>query len=209
MRMLRILLTAGPTHEPIDPVRYIGNRSSGRMGAAIASAALHAGHQVTLVVGPVSIPMPQEALRMDVQTSREMYDAVMAALPEHDMLIMSAAVADFRPKAVLEGKIERGGTLSLELEATQDILAAAGRLKRDGQVTVGFSLVGEAEIERSRRKLVAKNLDLIVHNTPQTLGGNQIDATLLYRDGRSEKLGCRDKAAFADMLLQRAVALVR
>src|SRR5580704_2263691 len=137
---MRILITAGPTHEPIDPVRYLGNRSSGQMGRSLAEAATNSGHSVTLILGPVSVEMPQAARRIDAQSSGEMHKAVLDEFPRHELLLMAAAVADFRPTVVRQEKIERGGTVSLELTATEDILAAAGAIKRADQRTVGFSL---------------------------------------------------------------------
>src|SRR6266542_1356817 len=106
---MRILITAGPTYEPIDPVRFIGNRSSGKMGAALAETARGAGHDVTLIVGPVSAGMPADVRRIDVMSSSEMHEAVMREFPQHELLIMAAAVADFRPKKVLSEKVHRGG----------------------------------------------------------------------------------------------------
>jgi len=138
---------AGPTREPIDAVRFISNRSSGKMGAALADAALRAGHEVTLVVGPVLVAMPERARRVDVETAADMHAAVMRLFPEHDLLLMAAAVADFRPRYVRDNKIERDGTLAIEFEATEDIVAAASRAKRPDQRTVGFSL----ESVRKRR----------------------------------------------------------
>src|SRR5205823_607744 len=159
---MKVLITAGPTYEPIDPVRFIGNRSSGQMGAALASAALKAGHKVTLILGPVSAGMPEGVSRIDVSSSREMHEAVLREFPKHDLLIMAAAVADFRPKSSRTEKIERGVTLTIELEPTEDIAAAAGKIKQPHQRTIGFSLVGRGEIVRSRQKMAKKNFDLIV-----------------------------------------------
>jgi phosphopantothenoylcysteine decarboxylase/phosphopantothenate--cysteine ligase len=206
---MRILITAGPTYEPIDPVRFIGNRSSGQMGAALASAASAGGHSVTLILGPVTAPMPAGARRIDVFSSRDMYDAVLREFPNHDLLIMAAAVADFRPKSINEQKVERGGTLTIELESTEDILAAAGRIKRPDQRTIGFSLVKRGQIERSREKLRRKNADLIVYNPLDTMSSATIESILLYPDGRGEELPSRAKAEFADILIQRAEALFR
>src|SRR3954464_10170631 len=107
---MRVLITAGPTYEPIDPVRFIGNRSSGQMGAALARAARDAGHEVTLILGPVTAPMPDDVRRIDVFSSGDMHDAVLREYPAHDLLIMAAAVADFRPKNVQMKKVERGGS---------------------------------------------------------------------------------------------------
>src|SRR5215218_6571106 len=165
---MNIVITAGPTYEPIDPVRFIGNRSSGQMGAALATAATRAGHEVTLILGPVTAAMPPHVTRIDVFSSRDMHDAVLRAFPQHDLLIMAAAVADFRPKSISEQKVERGGTLTIELESTADILAAAGAIKRPDQRAIGFSLVKRGEIERSREKLRRKNADLIVYNPLDT-----------------------------------------
>src|SRR5918993_3471348 len=109
---MKILITAGPTYEPIDPVRFIGNRSSGRMGASLANAATSRGHEVTLLLGPVTASMPTNVRRIDVMSSREMHAAVLRGFPNHDLLIMAAAVADFRPKSSAMKKIERGGTLT-------------------------------------------------------------------------------------------------
>jgi len=204
---MRILITAGPTHEPIDPVRYVGNRSSGLMGSALADVALKTDNTVTLIVGPVATAMPADARRINVETSRQMHDAVLAEFPNHDLLIMAAAVADYRPRSVREEKLERGGTLVLELEATEDIIADAGRIKRADQRTVGFSLSKAGDLDRAREKLRRKNLDLIVYNSYPTLGSDSVEAVLLWPDGRSETLPSRSKARFADILLQRAAAL--
>ncbi len=173
---MRILITAGPTREPIDPVRYIGNRSSGQMGRSLASAALAGGHSVTLILGPISVEMPANARRIDVESSREMYEAVLKEFPNHDLLIMAAAVADYRPTKVRQEKMDRTGTLTLELEATEDILAAAGQIKQPSQRTVGFSLVSHANLDRSIEKLKRKNLDLIVSNPLQTMNSQTIQS---------------------------------
>jgi phosphopantothenoylcysteine decarboxylase / phosphopantothenate---cysteine ligase len=206
---MRILITAGPTHEPIDPVRYIGNRSSGLMGAALGSAALKAGHQPTLILGPVSAPMPGGVRRIDVVSSRDLLDAVLREFPAHDLLIMAAAVSDFRPKNVPMRKVQRGGTMTIELEATEDILAAVGRIKRADQRTVGFSLVEPGDLQRSREKLARKNLDLIVHNPLDTMSSTTIKPVLIYADGRTEELPAQSKAEFADMLLARSADLFK
>ena len=204
---MRILITAGPTYEPIDPVRFIGNRSSGQMGAALANAATSAGHEVTLILGPVTAPMPADVRRIDVMSSRDMHDAVLREFPNHDLLIMAAAVADFRPKVSATKKIERGGTLTIELESTEDIAAAAGAIKRADQRTVGFSLVGRGDLARTKKKLVRKNLDLIVYNPLDTMSSKTIESILLWSDGRIEELPLRDKQSFAQTLIERSTAL--
>jgi phosphopantothenoylcysteine decarboxylase/phosphopantothenate--cysteine ligase len=204
---MRILITAGPTHEPIDLVRYIANRSSGKLGVALASAAKGAGHEVTLILGPVNVDVPAGVRRIDVVTSRDMHDAVLLQLAEHDLLIMAAAVADYRPRELSAAKIHRGGKLVLELEPTEDIVAAAAKIRRQDQRIIGFSLVDRGDLARSREKLARKNLDLIVHNPTDTMSSDAIEATLLHPDGRAEELSSRSKVQFADILIQRATAL--
>jgi len=202
---MRVLITAGPTYEPIDPVRFIGNRSSGQMGAALASAAIEARHEVTLVLGPVTATMPvhERVRRVDIFSSRDLHDAVLREFPSHELLIMAAAVADFRPKQVRTEKVERGGTMTIELEATDDIAAAAGAIKKPHQRTVGFSLVERGNLARSREKMTRKKLDLIVYNPLDTMSSTTIESVLLYPNGRSEELGFRSKRDFADILMQR------
>jgi phosphopantothenoylcysteine decarboxylase/phosphopantothenate--cysteine ligase len=207
MNPLRILITAGPTWEPIDPVRYIANRSSGKMGAALAQAALAAGHSVTLIAGPITVPMPAVSTRIDIQTAQQMHQAVLAQWPAHDLLIMAAAVADYRPTASAPAKRESGQPFALQLEPTPDIAAAASEGKRPDQRTIGFSLVAEDQLDRSLHKLWRKHLDLLVHNPLETMDSPTIKATLLWPDGRREALASRSKADFADNLLQRALAL--
>jgi phosphopantothenoylcysteine decarboxylase/phosphopantothenate--cysteine ligase len=206
---MHTLITAGPTYEPIDPVRFIGNRSSGQMGGALARAAIEAGHQVTLILGPITAPMPPEARRIDVLSSREMFDVVMREFPAHDLLIMAAAVSDFRPKQVRSTKTERGGTLAIELEATEDILAAAGAIKQPHQRTIGFSLVARGDFDRTREKLARKKLNLIVYNPLETMSSGQIESVLFYSDGRTEDLPMLDMDAFAKVLSERAGALFK
>lgn len=204
---MRILITAGPTHEPIDAVRFIGNRSSGQMGAALASAALDAGHQVTLVLGPITAIMPVAPRRIDVETAAEMRQSVLEEFPRHDLLIMAAAVADYRPKTALPDKLARGGNLLIECEATEDIVAAAGQIKRANQRTVGFSLEAGGNIARSREKLINKKLDLIVYNPMATINSAMIESILLWRDGKTEELPARPKSQFASELIERAASL--
>ena len=204
---MRILITAGPTREPIDPVRYIGNRSSGKMGAALARAALKAHHSTTVILGPVAEPYPSEARRIDVETSAEMLDSVLREFPAHDLLIMAAAVADYRPVATSAQKLSRESARVLELEPTEDVIAAAGRIKKSSQKTIGFSLESTRDLDRVRGKMRQKNLDLVVYNPLATIASDSIQPSLLYADGRVENLESRSKADFADMLLQRAAQL--
>jgi phosphopantothenoylcysteine decarboxylase/phosphopantothenate--cysteine ligase len=177
------------------------------VGQGLATAAIKDGHAVKLILGPVTISMPKSAERIDVETARQMHDAVMTEFPHCDLLIMAAAVADYRPIAVNPKKLERGQMQTIELEPTEDILAAVGAIKRPDQRTVGFSLVDKADLARSVEKLQRKNLDLIVSNPLETMNSLTIDAVLLWPDGRSEELPCRSKPLFADNLIKRAIAL--
>jgi phosphopantothenoylcysteine decarboxylase/phosphopantothenate--cysteine ligase len=151
--------------------------------------------------------MPGGVRRIDVETSAEMQRAVTEEFPAHDVLIMAAAVADYRPKGIEQGKIERAGVMTLELEATEDIIARASRGKRADQRTVAFSLESAGNVDRARQKMLRKGVDLMVYNPTFTMNSDTVEATLLYPDGRSEELPCRGKDDFADILLQRVVAL--
>lgn len=204
---MRILITAGPTREPIDPVRYIGNRSTGKMGAALAQAAIKARHSVTTVLGPVVAPFPSEVRRIDVETAAEMFDAVLRQFDSHDLLIMAAAVADYRPIAASAQKLARGNARVLELEPTEDVIAAAGREKKAGQRTIAFSLESAPDLDRVRRKMLEKKVDLMVYNPVSTISSDSIQPAILYPDGAVEPFQSRSKADFADMLLQRAIRL--
>jgi phosphopantothenoylcysteine decarboxylase/phosphopantothenate--cysteine ligase len=158
-----VLITAGPTREKIDPVRYLTNRSSGRMGYALAEAALRRGARVLLVSGPTSITPPGAAEVTRVESAEEMRDAVLRLLPQASIVIKTAAVSDYRPKAAAGQKIKRKGPMSLELEATPDILKELSS-KKGTQIIVGFAAETENVLENARQKLVAKNLDAIVVN---------------------------------------------
>jgi phosphopantothenoylcysteine decarboxylase / phosphopantothenate---cysteine ligase len=158
-----VLVTAGPTREPIDPVRYIGNRSSGKMGYAVAEAALRRGAKVILISGPVALKPPSAAEFVSVQTAREMRDAVMARLERAGIVIKAAAVADFTVRHAAGQKIKRKGPATLELEPTPDILAEVGANK-GGRIVVGFAAETENPLENARKKLESKSLDAIVLN---------------------------------------------
>jgi phosphopantothenoylcysteine decarboxylase/phosphopantothenate--cysteine ligase len=205
-----VLVTAGPTQEPIDPVRYIGNRSSGKMGFALAAAAAQRGAEVTLVAGPVSLATPRNVRRIDVGTAREMEEAVLEHFPRVDLLLMAAAVADFAPVAASGEKIKREQTGSagwtLELRQNPDILKSAGE-RKSRQVVVGFALETENGEEHARRKLQAKHCDLIVLNSATEAGaGFGTDTnivTLLGADGSVERLPMLPKIDVAHRILTR------
>ena len=158
-----VLITAGPTREKIDPVRYLTNRSSGRMGYALAEAAVRRGARVLLVSGPTSIDPPAAAEITRVESTAEMRDAVLKLLPQATIVIKTAAVSDYRPKAQAEHKIKHKGPMTLELEATPDILKEIS-LKKESQIIVGFAAETEDVLENARQKLVSKNLDAVVVN---------------------------------------------
>src|ERR1700683_5288111 len=158
-----VLITAGPTREKMDPVRYLTNRSSGRMGYALAEAALRRGAHVLLVSGPTSLKAPGAAEVTSVESAEEMRDAVLSLLPQASIVIKTAAVSDYRPKVAAGQKIKRKGPTTLELEATPDILKELAS-KKTSQIVVGFAAETENVLENARQKLVAKNLDAIVVN---------------------------------------------
>jgi phosphopantothenoylcysteine decarboxylase/phosphopantothenate--cysteine ligase len=205
----RVLVTAGPTQEDLDPVRYLTNRSSGKMGYAIAKAAARRGAEVTLVSGPVSLAASKYVSLVPVRSAQEMYEAVMAAAKDADVVIKAAAVADYRPASVADNKLKKkDGELSIPLERTKDILAALGESKRPGQFLCGFSMETENMLENSRKKLEKKHLDLIAANNVKVAGaGFAVDTnvlTLITPDELKE-LPLLSKDAAADALLDEIV----
>ena len=166
-----ILITAGPTYEKIDPVRFIGNYSSGKMGFALAAECARRGADVTLVAGPVSLSTPEGVNRIDVESCQEMYEASTKAFPKMDAAILCAAVADFRPETTADQKIKREkDDLVLRLQPTHDIAQQLGKLKTDNQVLVGFALETNDEEVNAKKKLAKKNLDFIVLNSTRNKG---------------------------------------
>lgn len=165
MTGVKVLVTAGPTVEKIDPVRYITNHSSGKMGYALAEAAANRGADVTLISGPVNLEPPMFVKTVKVESAKDMYNAVTDAFSDCDILIKAAAVADYTPEAVSDEKIKKNdGTLSLVLSKTKDILKAVGQLKKDNQFVCGFSMETSNLVENSKKKLASKNCDMIVAN---------------------------------------------
>ena len=207
-----VLVTAGGTQEPIDPVRFIGNRSTGKMGAAIAAAALGRGARVTLVIGSVSAPLPEGATIVRVETTAEMRDAVVDLLGSADALIMAAAVADFRPHRAATAKLNRGEGLTLELEPTEDILAGAAAAARapgaraPRPILVGFA-AETGSLERAADKLARKGVDLLVANDVSEegsgFGTDTNRVSILTAAGDREDLPLLAKSAVADILLDR------
>ena len=171
---LNILITAGGTREFIDPVRFIANASTGRMGYALARAVIKAGHAVTLITTPTTLRPPKEATVIDVVTSDEMFKAVKGQFEKCDCLIMAAAVSDYKPAASSKTKIKKEqALLRLDLKPTRDILKWAGRNKRKSQAVVGFALEDTNILANAERKLKSKKLDMIVANTPAAIGAER------------------------------------
>jgi phosphopantothenoylcysteine decarboxylase/phosphopantothenate--cysteine ligase len=186
---VRVLVTAGPTREPVDPVRFLSNRSSGKMGYALAEEAAARGASVTLVSGPTHLPCPPNVALVSVETTAEMAEAVLARAATADVIIAAAAPADFRPSAVAAQKIKKSGAPpSIALEKTTDILAAVGAAKRSDQVLVGFAAETENLLENARAKLAAKDLDWIVANDVTQAGaGFDADTNIVTLLGPEEQ----------------------
>ena len=204
-----VLVTAGPTREKIDPVRYLTNRSSGRMGYAIAEAALRRGARVLLVSGPVAVTAPGAAEVTRVETAEEMQAAVLKLLPESTVLIKTAAVADFRPKRAAGQKIKRKGEMTLELEPTADILAQVARRKTT-QTVVGFAAETENVLENARKKLASKSLDAIVVNDVSSEGvgfDSERNAVTIISAGEVVEVPETSKWEVAQRVLDQVVKL--
>ncbi len=203
---LRIVVSAGPTYEDLDPVRFIGNRSSGKMGFAIAAAAARRGAQVLLVAGPVALATPAGVQRVDVRSAAQMHDAVLAGLPA-DVYVGAAAVADFTPRQVAAGKIKkRDGEdgLTLELVRTRDILADVAGHARRPRLVVGFAAETDSVDSNARAKLVKKKVDLIAANRVGVEGSgfeSDDNALVVYWNGGEQALGPAPKTELADRLL--------
>lgn len=200
---LRILVTAGPTREPIDTVRYISNRSSGKTGYQIARSARRRGHDVTLISGPVCLTRPKNLQVQYITTANDLLQACLQCLPHVDAIIMTAAVCDYRTQEVNPHKIKKSSSdISLHLVETVDVAAHLGRQKRPGQILIGFALEDNNAQANARGKLNRKNLDAIVLNSPPTLDADTIDAELIYAQGTSETLGLLTKQRFASRLVR-------
>lgn len=202
---VNVLITAGPTEEPLDPVRFITNLSSGKMGYALAAAAHRRGAKVTLISGPASLSVPPVEKVVKVRTAKEMHKAVMESYKKADVIIKAAAVADYRPKISAEEKIKKDGKkLSLELERNPDIIAEIGKNKGN-RVLVGFAMETQNLLANARQKLTKKNMDLIVANNLREEGaGFRTDTnviTIIDRTGQSESLGKMTKIEAADAIL--------
>ncbi|MCD2491232.1 bifunctional phosphopantothenoylcysteine decarboxylase/phosphopantothenate--cysteine ligase CoaBC [Lacrimispora sp. NSJ-141] len=201
----RVLVTAGPTRESLDPVRFLTNHSTGRMGYALAKMAMYRGARVTLVTGPAEIQKPDFVETVEITTAKELFKEVTERAPEQDIIIKAAAVADYRPVFVSEEKVKKSDdSLSIQLERTEDTLGYLGRNKRPGQFLCGFSMETENMVENSRKKLKKKNLDMIVANNVKVEGagfGTDTNVvTILTAEGETE-LPKMSKDAAAGIIL--------
>lgn len=209
----RLVVTAGPTREEVDPVRFISNHSSGRMGVAIAAAAWRRGAEVTLIHGPLAVSVPRGVQAVPVESTDQMCRAVAGAIPTADALVMAAAPADFRPRDPEPLKVRKSeAPAALELEPTPDILLSTRPLRPAGLVTVGFALETGDPRASAREKMVRKGLDMIVANDATEPGaGFGVDTnrvTVIHADGREESLPLQAKTTLADELLDRVAALL-
>ena len=209
----RVLITAGPTYEKIDPVRFIGNYSSGKMGFAIAEECRKRGADVTIVAGPVSLKTPEDVKRIDVESCEDMYNAATSTFATSDVAILSAAVADFRPADVADKKIKRGDDdMVIRLCPTHDIAAALGKAKTDRQTIVAFALETNDEETNAQRKLEKKNADFIVLNSLQNKGtcfrtdDNQIEIISRVNKKNYPKCSKAETAVYIVDELERVVA---
>lgn len=208
MQGLHVLVGAGRTEEPLDPVRMITNRSSGRMGFAIAEAARERGARVTLVSGPVSIEPPHGVQVERVTTALQMQRAMQAAAARADVILMAAAVADYRPARTSSQKLKRSGSdMTLALTPNPDILAGLGRARKPRQVLVGFALETDDGVSRARGKLTAKRCDLIVLNSPDAGIGTDTNRVTLVEQRSSTELPERSKREVAEAILDRVLEL--
>ncbi|MBO7610114.1 MAG: bifunctional phosphopantothenoylcysteine decarboxylase/phosphopantothenate--cysteine ligase CoaBC [Muribaculaceae bacterium] len=210
----KVLITAGPTIERIDPVRFISNFSSGKMGFALARECACRGAQVTLVAGPVNLKVTHPSIeRIDVESAVQMHDAVMSRFPDTDVAILCAAVADYRAKNIADKKIKREHTdvPTIELEKNPDIAKATGEAKRDGQITVGFALETDNEQVNAQEKLGKKNLDMIVLNSLRDPNaGFAVDTnkvTIIKRNGKVDEYDCKPKSEVAVDIVNEIVEL--
>ncbi len=200
---VRILITAGPTREPLDPVRFLSNASTGAQGVALARAALERGWSVDLVHGPLQVSLPSGVTTHAVTTTREMLDACLALHPHVNVVIGAAAVCDFRPRSIEEAKHKRSTpTWLLELFPTEDILESLGE-RKDDKVHVGFALETDDLIASATDKLRRKKLDWIVGNSPAAIGAASSEYVLLGSDGSQHRLGTLSKGNLAATLLDR------
>ena len=204
---MRIVISAGPTREAIDPVRFITNRSTGKMGYAIARAAVKMSLQTVLVSGPVNLTPPEGVEFVPVESAAEMAEAMKKAAADADIIVMAAAVADYRPKQYSTSKVKKSdGDMCIELERTEDILLSLGKNKKPGQILVGFAAETDDLLQNAQGKLERKNLDYIAANIVgvpgRGFGADNNAITLLSRDGSRTEFALQSKEALAESLLK-------
>lgn len=204
-------MTAGPTVEAVDPVRYITNHSTGKMGYALARACMLRGAQVTLITGPTAIPKPRFVETVPITSAKEMFDAVVERFKEQDLIIKAAAVADYRPKQTAQDKIKKQGEhMALELERTDDILQYLGDHKKAGQFLCGFSMETKDMLENSRKKLKKKNLDMIVANNLKVKGagfGTDTNVITMLTEREEVSLPLLTKEEAANRILDQILSM--
>ena len=210
----KVLITAGPTHEQIDPVRFIGNNSSGKMGLALAKQAKNLGADVTLIIGPNKLETVDGINWVNVKTADEMYKQVHASVKKADIIIMSAAVADFKPKNTSLQKIKKNNSaLQIELEPTKDILKSVGEIKTNKQLLVGFALESDHELKNAKDKLKSKNLDLIILNSLNDKGaGFEFDTnkiTIIDKKNKIDNFELKSKSDVAKDIFNKIVSLLK
>ncbi len=208
--MARILITSGPTRQYLDPVRYLTNASSGRMGVALAEAAIAQGHHVTVVSGPVAVEYPTAARVIAVDTTDDMLAAVLEHFPQHDGLIGAAAPCDYRPHRVHAGKIAKDGRpLTLELIETADVVATAAHSKHSHQWVVGFALETEDQRFRAIVKMQRKCCDMMVSNGPSAINATDNSVEIIAADGSTLAVASGSKREVADAILRAAEPLMQ
>ena len=212
LRGQRVLVTAGPTQEAMDPVRFLSNHSTGKMGYAVAARAAMRGADVTLVSGPTALDTPEGVQRVDIVSARDMYDAVISRADRQDMIIKAAAVGDYRPAETASEKLKKGeGEMTVALARNPDILAELGRRKHPGQLLCGFAMETQNLLDNAADKLRRKNCDMLVANSLRDKGagfGTDTNvATLLFADGRRETPPLMSKEDLADVILDRLLAM--
>ena len=212
LRGQRVLVTAGPTQEAMDPVRFLSNHSTGKMGYAVAARAAMRGADVTLVSGPTALDTPEGVQRVDIVSARDMYDAVLSRADRQDMIIKAAAVGDYRPAETASEKLKKGdGEMTVALARNPDILAELGRRKHPGQLLCGFAMETQNLLDNAADKLSRKNCDMLVANSLRDKGagfGTDTNvATLLFADGRRETPPLMSKEDLADVILDRLLAM--
>lgn len=212
LRGQRVLVTAGPTQEAMDPVRFLSNHSTGKMGYAVAARAAMRGADVTLVSGPTALTTPEGVQRVNIVSARDMYDAVLSRADRQDMIIKAAAVGDYRPAETASEKLKKGdGEMTVALARNPDILAELGRRKHPGQLLCGFAMETQNLLDNAADKLRRKNCDMLVANSLRDKGagfGTDTNvATLLFADGRRETPPLMSKEDLADVILDRLLAM--